>query len=109
VEHRSNSFTFCRLKEAFYSVTRRKRSIAVPHNRADCSATALLALPADQHFSQGFFAGPTNRELPSHQRGVPASLMTITPTKHSLRLSQHGVVISELRTSPGPTHQHSCA
>ncbi len=29
---------------------------------------------------------------------------TITPTKHGLRLSQHGVVISELRTSPGPTH-----
>jgi hypothetical protein len=29
---------------------------------------------------------------------------TITPTKQGLRLSQHGVVISELRTSPGPTH-----
>lgn len=28
----------------------------------------------------------------------------ITPTKHGLRLSQHGVVISELLTSPGPTH-----
>jgi spermidine synthase len=31
-------------------------------------------------------------------------LVTVTPTKHGLRLSQHGVVISELRTSPGPTH-----
>ena len=31
-------------------------------------------------------------------------MTTITPTKHGLRLSQHGVVISELRTSPGPTH-----
>ena len=30
--------------------------------------------------------------------------MTVTPTKHGLRLSQHGVVISELRTTPGPTH-----
>jgi len=30
--------------------------------------------------------------------------MDITSTKHGLRLSQHGVVISELRTSPGPTH-----
>jgi hypothetical protein len=30
--------------------------------------------------------------------------MDITRTKHGLRLSQHGVVISELRTSPGPTH-----
>lgn len=30
-------------------------------------------------------------------------LMDITPTKHGLRLSQHGVVISELRTAPGPT------
>lgn len=30
--------------------------------------------------------------------------MNITRTKHGLRLSQHGVVISELRTSPGPTH-----
>lgn len=30
--------------------------------------------------------------------------MDITPTSHGLRLSQHGVVISELRTSPGPTH-----
>jgi hypothetical protein len=30
--------------------------------------------------------------------------MNIKPTKHGLRLSQHGVVISELRTSPGPTH-----
>ncbi len=27
----------------------------------------------------------------------------ITATKHGLRLSQHGVVISDLRTSPGPT------
>lgn len=30
--------------------------------------------------------------------------MDIRPTRHGLRLSQHGVVISELRTSPGPTH-----
>jgi hypothetical protein len=30
--------------------------------------------------------------------------MDITSTRHGLRLSQHGVVISELRTSPGPTH-----
>ena len=30
--------------------------------------------------------------------------MDITRTKHGLRLSQHGVVISELRTSSGPTH-----
>jgi len=30
--------------------------------------------------------------------------MEITATKHGLRLSQHGVVISELRTTPGPTH-----
>lgn len=30
--------------------------------------------------------------------------MQVTRTRHGLRLSQHGVVISELRTSPGPTH-----
>lgn len=30
--------------------------------------------------------------------------MDISRTRHGLRLSQHGVVISELRTSPGPTH-----
>ena len=30
--------------------------------------------------------------------------MDITPTKHGLRLSQHGVVVSELRATPGPTH-----
>ena len=30
--------------------------------------------------------------------------MQITRTRTGLRLSQHGVVISELRTSPGPTH-----
>ena len=30
--------------------------------------------------------------------------MDITRTKHGLRLSQHGVVISELRTTAGPTH-----
>lgn len=30
--------------------------------------------------------------------------MKISPTKRGLRLSQHGVVISELRTLPGPTH-----
>lgn len=30
--------------------------------------------------------------------------MTIRRTRHGLRLSQHGVVISELRTNPGPTH-----
>ena len=29
--------------------------------------------------------------------------MDITKTKHGLRMSQHGTVISELRTSPGPT------
>lgn len=33
--------------------------------------------------------------------------MDITLTKHGLRMSQHGVVISELRTSPGPTHSVS--
>lgn len=30
--------------------------------------------------------------------------MQVIRTRHGLRLSQHGVVISELRTSPGPTH-----
>lgn len=30
--------------------------------------------------------------------------MQVTRTQHGLRLSQHGVVISELRTTPGPTH-----
>lgn len=30
--------------------------------------------------------------------------MKLTRTANGLRLSQHGVVISELRTSPGPTH-----
>ena len=30
--------------------------------------------------------------------------MDIRPTRHGLRLSQHGVVISELRTCAGPTH-----
>ncbi len=30
--------------------------------------------------------------------------MDITTTRHGLRLSQHGVVISEMRTSAGPTH-----
>ena len=30
--------------------------------------------------------------------------MEITQTEHGLRMSQHGVVISELRTTPGPTH-----
>lgn len=30
--------------------------------------------------------------------------MDVTRTKLGLRLSQHGVVLSELRTSPGPTH-----
>lgn len=30
--------------------------------------------------------------------------MRITTTKHGLRLTQHGAVLSELRTSPGPTH-----
>lgn len=30
--------------------------------------------------------------------------MKITRTKLGLRLSQHGIVISELRTTPGPTH-----
>lgn len=30
--------------------------------------------------------------------------MKITRTRHGLRLSQHGVVISELRVTPGPTH-----
>ena len=34
----------------------------------------------------------------------PATSMDIHVTKHGLRLSQHGVVISELRTTPGPTH-----
>ena len=30
--------------------------------------------------------------------------MDISSTRHGLRLSQHGVVISELRATPGPTH-----
>jgi spermidine synthase len=30
--------------------------------------------------------------------------MDIIPTPHGLRLVQHGVVLSELRTKPGPTH-----
>jgi len=30
--------------------------------------------------------------------------MRVTRTRNGLRLSQHGVVISELRTTPGPTH-----
>ncbi len=30
--------------------------------------------------------------------------MDVVATRHGLRLSQHGVVISELRTAPGPTH-----
>jgi len=30
--------------------------------------------------------------------------MQVTRTRHGLRFSQHGVVISELRTAPGPTH-----
>lgn len=30
--------------------------------------------------------------------------MQVTRTRLGLRLSQHGVVLSELRTSPGPTH-----
>jgi len=30
--------------------------------------------------------------------------MKITPTRNGLRFTQHGVVISELRTTPGPTH-----
>jgi hypothetical protein len=30
--------------------------------------------------------------------------MRVIRTKYGLRLSQHGVVISELRTAPGPTH-----
>jgi spermidine synthase len=36
-------------------------------------------------------------------RARELGLMDIAPTKHGLRLSQHGVVISELRTAPGPT------
>jgi spermidine synthase len=32
------------------------------------------------------------------------SEMNITKTEHGLRMSQHGVVITELRTSSGPTH-----
>ncbi len=36
--------------------------------------------------------------------GQAGFVTTLTRTKHGLRMSQHGVVISELRTSPGPTH-----
>lgn len=32
------------------------------------------------------------------------ALVDIHPTRNGFRLSQHGVVISELRTKPGPTH-----
>lgn len=34
----------------------------------------------------------------------PQHSFQVKPTKIGLRLSQHGVVLSELRTSPGPTH-----
>jgi len=47
----------------------------------------------------------SNQQLLSTPGGRQDWFVTIiTPTKHGLRLSQHGVVISELRTSPGPTH-----
>ena len=35
---------------------------------------------------------------------TPTDALQIRRTKIGLRLSQHGVVLSELRTSPGPTH-----
>jgi len=33
-----------------------------------------------------------------------STAMNVSRTRHGLRLSQHGVVISELRTTAGPTH-----
>lgn len=43
--------------------------------------------------------------MPRHLPDRQDSFVTIiTRTRNGLRLSQHGVVISELRTSPGPTH-----
>ncbi len=40
---------------------------------------------------------------PAGRAGCPCG-MDITRTRTGLRLSQHGVVISELRLTPGPTH-----
>lgn len=41
---------------------------------------------------------------PGPREGTLPGRMDITRTRHGLRLSQHGVVISELRTTAGPTH-----
>ncbi len=40
----------------------------------------------------------------SIRQGMHGSALDIVPTRHGFRLSQHGVVISEVRTTPGPTH-----
>lgn len=61
--------------------------------------------PGSRGKSCNYFLKRSNPQLPlfgdSGQNGVT---MLVTPTEHGLRLSQHGVVISELRTAPGPTH-----
>lgn len=38
------------------------------------------------------------------RRGNDMDMVKIQKTRHGLRLSQHGVVLSELRTTAGPTH-----
>lgn len=50
-------------------------------------------------------AGPrSNSVTPRRAPAISLRSMKITKTRNGLRLSQHGVVISELRTSAGPTH-----
>jgi len=44
------------------------------------------------------------KHLTFHMPTALPKFMKITTTRRGLRLSQHGVVISELRTSNGPTH-----
>lgn len=51
------------------------------------------------------FCPGDNLQLPSSgATGQNTRTMLVIPTEHGLRLTQHGVVLSELRTSPGPTH-----
>ncbi len=47
----------------------------------------------------------TRPPLPKYSPlSAPQPSFQVKPTKIGLRLSQHGVVLSEMRTSPGPTH-----
>jgi hypothetical protein len=84
--------------------------LAVPSKWGDGvrTLTALPIAPVSESHRLARLFNPFVTTRPPLSKYPPVSApqpsFQVKPTKIGLRLSQHGVVLSELRTTPGPTH-----